>query len=229
MTTQGMAPIADDLLLLLLDERSGRFPGNRPLDGMIAGTLLLELARGNRLDASEGERRIFVEDATPTGIPALDATLEAVGELEGSTLQDALGALADGRHAEAVRRLVDAHAVREQKQRRLLGLVSTTTWRLTDHDRVRALHTALEDVLVRGQEPDDRVATIICLLFVLELLDRIVDAEDREAVNHRAVDIVEQVSLTNSLSQALMSGESLLLSATHSLTPVNVIVSQLRD
>src|SRR3712207_4998999 len=76
-----MAVLAEDLLLLLLDDASGRpVVDGTALDNALAGAILIELVQGGRVseagpadDAKDG--RLLVRSAVPTGDPVVDDAL----------------------------------------------------------------------------------------------------------------------------------------------------------
>ena len=81
--------IAEDLLLLLTDDLTGKHVvGNPGLDLALAGANLVELAERGRVDVA-GERdevktgRIVVRDPSPTGDAVLDRRCDAVSTSRG--------------------------------------------------------------------------------------------------------------------------------------------------
>ena len=77
--------IAEDLLLLLTDDETGKpVVDTSKLDLALAGAVLVDLAELDRVDvAGPGEPvkegRLYVRDTTPTGEPVLDETLSRIG------------------------------------------------------------------------------------------------------------------------------------------------------
>jgi hypothetical protein len=204
--------LADDLLLLILDERTGRFPNKLPLNGVVSVALLLELASMGRLDVFGDEHRIFVEDAAPTGQPVLDAILAKLKQDEGALPRNALAMFAKGCFEQAVRRLIDGGLLREEQSSRMFGLVrGKTTWWHTSQERISLLRNELDDVLVTNREPDVRMATLISMLVVLTLLDRVLHAADSEQVTSRAERIAEDAGVANAVTHAILDRSDAML------------------
>ncbi|HEV7709384.1 MAG TPA: GPP34 family phosphoprotein [Asanoa sp.] len=70
-------PIAEELLLLVYDNESGKATGSRiGLDLGMAAAVLVELALAGRVAYADGN--IVVADATPTGVPVADEVLAKI-------------------------------------------------------------------------------------------------------------------------------------------------------
>ncbi|HSP71920.1 MAG TPA: GPP34 family phosphoprotein, partial [Gaiellaceae bacterium] len=97
--------IAEDLLLLLTDDRTGKLvvSSNR-VDVALGGAVLIELSLAHRVDvAGEAETvrkgRLIVRDASSTSDVLLDEALAELGEKQGKKPKDAVAALGKGLRA----------------------------------------------------------------------------------------------------------------------------------
>ena len=71
--------IAEDLLLLLTDDTSGKLSAHpAKVDIVLAGANLVELALMGRVDMDISRKELIVGDRSPIGDAVLNATLETV-------------------------------------------------------------------------------------------------------------------------------------------------------
>ena len=71
--------IAEEILLLVIDEESGKIQDRLPVHSLrnaVAGALLMELTLSNRIDSDL--HQLFVTDQTPLGEPVLDRALARI-------------------------------------------------------------------------------------------------------------------------------------------------------
>jgi len=186
-----MTLLAEDLLLLLLDDVSGkRTTDTTRLDYALGGALLLELAMAGRLDVTEkqgwlGRERVEVLDATPTGDDLLDDALTRLCTAKGRDPQSAVTSLSKHLRATLLERLAQRGVLRRESDR-ILGVFPRDRWPLKDATRETQLRGRLHDVLVVGLAPDPNTSALIALLSAIDQAHKVVDAPDRKAVKHRA-------------------------------------------
>jgi hypothetical protein len=185
--------IAEEILLLLVDDRTGRFlVDSTKLDNVLAGAVLVELATLERVGfPSTGGRlkrgRMAVLDPTPPGDPLLDRALATMAAGRPAKPDRLIAKLRRGLRSTLLERLSEAGAVR-RSTRRLLGILPRTTWPAADSRHKQELRARLQDVLVAGATPDSRTATLVSLLAAVNAAPRVVDG-DTKAVRARAKDI----------------------------------------
>lgn len=108
--------LADDFLLLALDDRGANLVGDPGLDYGLAGAVLLDLMLAGRLDLA-GDR-VVVADATPVGDPVADAALERVAAAREPRKPDAwIQPLSDGLRGRLLERQVEAGVLRVEQDR----------------------------------------------------------------------------------------------------------------
>ncbi|HXM54474.1 MAG TPA: GPP34 family phosphoprotein, partial [Candidatus Dormibacteraeota bacterium] len=119
--------IAEELLLLLTDDVSGRLSvPTAQVDVALGGANLVELTLLKKVDLSrEGDEgrsgRIIVRDASPTGDAVLDAALEVVAAHRGKKPVAAIRPLSKDLRQTLYRRLV-ASGVLGEEEGRVLGV-----------------------------------------------------------------------------------------------------------
>lgn len=190
-----MTLIAEDLLLLLLDDDSGSLPALwTDVQVPLGAALLAELGLAGAVHPG----RPPMEDGAPLlsadPWPSPSVVVEDGVDVEDPVLRDALATvrehprsadelafvLGDGLLERLTDRLVDA-GVLERHETRVLGVIPRTRWpalRTTEEAAVRdALHRALLD----GEQPDGRTAALAALLQALDRVPRTLGVHGSEA------------------------------------------------
>ncbi|MGU3432198.1 GOLPH3/VPS74 family protein [Actinomycetes bacterium M1A6_2h] len=192
-----MTLIAEDVMLLLLDDGSGKpIVDSTKLPRVLAGALVLELAMTGVLRVSEdGEQvkkgRLLVTDAPPPTDPLLYRVADAVAaSSRPMTPKRAIEKLQKGLRDEVASRLVDQGFV-DQKRGKILGLFPTTTWPARNSAYEAGIRHALYGVLVDGLTPQPRLAAVISLLCAIDAVGKVAGASDRRAVTKRAKQIAD--------------------------------------
>ncbi|MER6303663.1 GPP34 family phosphoprotein [Kitasatospora sp. NPDC001539] len=164
--------LAEELMLLSLDDESGVAKDSSGAGWAVAGGLLADLALAGRVALDGG--RISVTDRTPTGDPLLDERLERLVEWVGRKGPDRAKATdwLTKDHATAVRatvqRLCERGLVVEERHR-LLGLFPVRRYPEADGSVERELRGRLTAVIRHHETPDVRTATLIALLHAARL------------------------------------------------------------
>lgn len=211
--------IAEDLLLLLYDDESGKpITGSPGLDYALAGAVLIELTMLGKLDvAGEGEEvkrgRLKVLDATPTGDSILDERLAYVADKPGKRPKDQIGRLSKKLRDQVLARLAE-RGVLEADQGKVLGLFPVTRWPATDARHEAEVRTALESVLKVGTTPDERTGALVALLSALNVVPKIVtDAVDKKALKQRAKEIAESDWAAEAVKKAVSEMQAAVTTA----------------
>jgi hypothetical protein len=194
--------IAEEYLLLALDERTGKLRvGSDVLGPALGGALVVELALRERIGVTPYEAgwnkrgRVTIISMTPTDDPELDAALAKLAENEGRKVKDLLS-----EYSTKKRRL--SHGVRERLLERLaasgavvrtegtiLGFIPRTTWPAGDPADEEDVRRRLQAALVEGTTPTERTVALIALLQVTGLLPKVVTTEDKKALKNKAKEL----------------------------------------
>ena len=190
-----MTLIAEDLLLLLLDDQSGK-PNTGHLHLALGGAVLVDLA----LDG-------LVEVASHGSLLGSAKLRRAPGAMAGDRiLAGALAAVAENKPAQKLvvkvgKGLLDPLAERQRRrgvldrrEEKVLGLVTRTRWPSRDPSRKEAIRRGLVVILVQGGRADARSAALIGLLLAVHRLHRTVSHPDASArsVKKRAKEVAEE-------------------------------------
>lgn len=192
--------VAEELLLLCLDEETGRPRlGRDRLEPGLAGALLAELGLLGRIGVTPEEAgwtkrgRLTLLSRAPTGDAELDRALAAAAAAEGRRAKDLVQATSSRRISRGLRqRLLDrlrAAGVLEPRTRKVLGLFPSATWPAADRSAGQELRERLRAALVVGLTPDERTVALVALLQVTGVLTQVLDREDRSVARARAKEI----------------------------------------
>jgi hypothetical protein len=172
--------LAEDLLLLVTDDASGRLVAPAAqVDAGLGGANLAELTLLNKVGLSvEGEAgkagRIVVRDPCPAGDEVLDAALQILIARQGSKPSAVIRPLGKGLRQRLYERLA-ASGVLRAGQGRILGIFPTHTWLAQDAHHEAQVRLLLTQALAQQQAPDARSAALIALLHALQCEHKIVD------------------------------------------------------
>lgn len=158
--------LAEDLLLLLFDPRSGTIAGEGTLFYTLAGAVLADLALGGHIEVDDHStltgRRVRAVAASPPADPLLRDPWDRLHR-KPRTAQVLLAEIGPQLREPLLERLVRAGHIRRE-QGRVLGILPTTRLSAGDTPRRRELLDAVRPVLTDGAEPTARSAALAALL-----------------------------------------------------------------
>lgn len=185
-----MLTLTEDLVLLALDDHSGRI---LPVDDIgyrhaLAGAVLLDLALLGRLENQDGALR--VSDRTNTGEDVLDRwreTIEAEKEpLELRVWIARLALASDQIETAALSSLVN-RGILEKQETNFLWVFETRRYPMLDGTEEKEVKRRICDVLLSDEEPSQADAILVGLVDDARLLPHILsDAETRESARRVA-------------------------------------------
>jgi hypothetical protein len=211
--------IADDLLLVLLDDDTGRprVDGTR-LDFALAGAVLLELALDGRIDVLPGRPRkaaVVVVDSRPVEDELLDGALRQVDRRRKPAHQ-LVPVLNKGLRERLIARGERSGSLRAERGR-VLGLIPVERWPAADSTRRRDVLQRLSDVLVRGASPDPRTSALVALLASIKAAHVVVGPlprAERKAVDRRASEIGEGAWAADAVQKAVAAVQAAVAAST---------------
>ena len=176
--------IAEDLLLLLLDDEKGRVPASMWVDvgTPLAAAALAELGMHEAVELEPGS---FLSSARlrATGRSEADPTLArvlAVVAEKPRAVSSVVERSKKGLRDDVAQRLVQAGVLRREEDR-VLGLFPRTSWPAVDVQREAGVRERLRQVLVGGAEPDPRTAVLAGVLGALERVPQTLGLHGAEA------------------------------------------------
>ena len=191
-----MSLIAEDMLLLLLDDEKGTIVGTSHLQIVLGGAMLIELATTGTVIVEEkkGMWKSAKVRVQPGSLPddlLLRRAADAVAEKERSG-QDLVTRLGKGVQDELLGRL-EQRGVLERKEDKVLGLFPRRRWPTVDSTHEDAVRRQLTAALVQGVQPDQHTACLIALLAAIDRAHKVVDRDGLPAgqVRKRAKEIAQ--------------------------------------
>ena len=220
-----MTLLAEDLLLLVLDDATGAqtLDGTRA-DLALGGSLLLDLALAGRVELRKdgpwyGREQVAVVDPTPPGDPLLDQALATVAEKPRGA-QDLVGRLGKGLRGRLLERL-EARGVLERRSDKVLGLFPRTRWPAADSRHEEQLRARLHDVLVVGLTPDERTAALVAVLYAVDQAHKVLpglDGRARREVKARAKAVAEGAWAADAVRGAVAAMQAAVMAGTVAAT-----------
>jgi hypothetical protein len=215
--------LAEDLLLLVTDDASGRLlaPAAQ-VDAGLGGANLAELTLMSKVDLSgEGEAgkagRIVVRDPSPAGDDVLDAALEILIAHQGSKPSAVIRPLSKDLRHRLYERLAAGGVVRAG-QGRILGFFPAHTWPAEDAHHEAQVRELLTHVLVQQQAPDARSAALIALVHVLRCEHQIVDPRPYGLSKRQLRARAEEIANGNWASEAARNAITEIIAAVAATT-----------
>jgi Golgi phosphoprotein 3 GPP34 len=215
--------LAEDLLLLVTDDASGRLlaPAAQ-VDAGLGGAELAELTLLNKVELSgEGEAgkagRIVVRDPSPAGDEVLDAALELLVAHQGSKPSAVIRPLSKNLRHRLYERLAASGVVRAG-QGRSFGIFPTHTWPAEDAHHEAQVRQLLTQVLVQQQAPDARSAALIALVHALRCEHQIVDPRPYGLSKRQLGARAEEIAKGNWASEAVRNAITEIIAAVAATT-----------
>ena len=167
-----MTLIAEDLLLLLLDDTKGTVSTWGKTDAVLGGAVLAELAVSGLVTVDEHKSiwrtdKVHATEGAPADLDPLLAealTEIAAKDRKASTLVGKIGKGLEGRLAAG---LAERGMV-ERRNGKLLGLFPRTTWPAADTSHETDVRRTITACLVDGAQPDERTGALIALLAAID-------------------------------------------------------------
>lgn len=188
--------IAEDLLLLLTDDRSGKhLVDGDTLDLGLAGAVLVELAMSGAVDITgPGEQvrpgRVVVRSRTPAGDSLLDEAVQRVLAAGPRKPQELLPKLVKDLRAALLTRLTDRGILRAEEGR-VLRIFPTRSWPALDSAHEQQVRAAVHEVLIAGRSPTPREAALVSLLHATDSVVKVTGGAPAGEVKRRAKAVAE--------------------------------------
>jgi len=186
--------LAEQTLLIALDDERGRDVSQWGSDAGLAAALLLDLARLELVEIDGTGRVAPLEGPDPRHELLRAARAAIAGSARPRDARDWVSRLPrelEPLRERTARGLVERGVLAEER-RRILGVVPVTRYPAVDPGPERELRERLEAILLRDAEPTIEEALLIGLLEPLELIGSLVPRGERRAARRRAKAVAEQ-------------------------------------
>lgn len=212
--------LAEEIMLLSLDDESGAAKDRQSAGWAVAGGILLDLVMAGRVSVN-GER-IRITDGTPTGTPLLDGRLEqltawAARSSKPRKVTDWL----TKDHSKAVSATIDSLRERglvAEEQRRVLGLFPVKRYPEADGSTERELRERLAAVVLHDAAPDDRTAGLVALIHSAKLHRLAFPDVPRKQLAPRMTEIADGQWAGDSIREAIRNMQAAMVAVTVATT-----------
>ena len=197
--------LAEQTLLIALDDEKGRDRTQWGSDPGLAGALLLDLARLELVTVDAAGKIVAVDGALPGHELLRDAYTTIRGSSRPRKAKRWVGRLP--RELKPLRRrlsrgLVQRGILSEQRSK-WFGVLPRTRFPTVDPAPERELRERLRGVLLAGRDPSEEEALLLGLLEPLGLIDSLVAKGQRRAARKRAKTVAEQGVAGNAVRDAI--------------------------
>ncbi|MGW7056141.1 GOLPH3/VPS74 family protein [Streptomyces sp. NPDC054887] len=163
--------LAEEIMLLSLDDDSGAAKERQAAGWAVAGGILLDLVLAGRVGVRDG--RVRVTDTAPTGVPLLDGRLAQIEVwTDRRTKAPKVADWLTRDHSKAVPATIDSLRDRglvSEEDRKVLGIFPVRRYPEADGSVERELRARLTATVVQGAAPDDRTAGLVALVHAANL------------------------------------------------------------
>ncbi|WP_375388763.1 GPP34 family phosphoprotein [uncultured Amnibacterium sp.] len=220
--------LAEDLLLLLLDDEKGTTPGLWVAVRVPLGAAVLaELAIDDAVELEPRESRWRTPKIRVTGATEQDDVLAAALQVVAQkprTAVDLVGRVGDGLKDRLAERLA-GQGLLERHDGTVLGLFPRTTWPAAASTHEAQVREGLRAVVVDGAAPDERTAALAGILQALDRLRPVLGLSGAEAraAKKRVAELTKGDLATKAVRDAVEAAIVAVTTATTAATSVAVI------
>ena len=202
-----MLTIAEEILLLVLDEGTGKFQARLPVHSLrhaVSGALLMELALHDRIDTDL--HQLFVISPAPLGEPVLDRALARIVEQPGNQPTGHwVGVFAeeyDSLQPQLLDRLVQ-RGILARREDRLLWVFGSRRYPVVEGRPLRDVKRRMMEVLMSAVIPDPRDVVIICLADACALWRSLIHPRELPGLGPRIAQIVKLDLIGQSVTRTI--------------------------
>ena len=206
--------LAEQLLLLFLDDEKGHERASWGGDPGLAGALLLDLtpAGGDRGSGRQAGRRRRPASTIPSSPPPTRRSPPTSKRRDAKGWVDRLPSELKPLKERIAGGLVERGVLSEER-RKVLGLFRTTRFPEADPEPERELRERLRAVLLSERQPTPEDAMLIGLLRPYDLPEQLVPKERRKDAKRRAEEVAEGGTAAKAVAGALQEIQGAILAS----------------
>jgi hypothetical protein len=195
--------LAEELLLLALDDETGKASGSRiGLDLGMAAAVLVELALAGRIVYVD--RTIMVRDAKPTGVAIIDEVLARLVVESPNTPASWVQRLRHGLRDRALADLCGRGVVRDVDETTMAGFVHLHRYPTVDPTVEADIRARLNRALTSADMPDERTAALATLVAAARMEPTLgLTGPDLAAAHQRLKQISDGAGFTGTVAMEL--------------------------
>ncbi len=192
-----MLTLAEDILLLLLDDESGELANIdlMTLNYAMAGAVLMDLGLRNRID--NDLEKLIVADSTPTGIAMLDKYLQKINsENNDNNTRYWLTELSNyGEEImdSAIEMLIDKKILK-MEEKKFLWVIGTRVYPMIDDKEEKEVKKRIIDLLMSDDIPSPKDVVLVSLMDTCSLFTTILSEKEVERLSDR-IELIKKLDL----------------------------------
>lgn len=201
-----MLTFAEEILLLMLDDDSGKIEHADPLaiKYALGGSILMELAVKYKIEADEENLKIV--DSSPIGNEILDKYLSALNESKESKNTsywiNYLSLRSEEIQKMALESLIEKGILKEVEEK-ILWVFETRRYPMIHEEEEKEVKKRIIDILYSNETPDPRDIVLISLVDTCNILPVILSPEEIEHSSDRIEEIKEMDVIGQVISQVV--------------------------
>ncbi|ALG08564.1 GOLPH3/VPS74 family protein [Kibdelosporangium phytohabitans] len=205
--------VAHDLLLLMLDDESGKLLLSQAVANMgLAGAVMVDLTARGLIDLTgEHDRgragRLVVRSAPAPAEPVLRHGMDVVSQYQGRKPAAVVHPLSKGLREPLAAELVGAGILRHDEHK-VMGLFRTTRLPANDSSHEAELRSHLWQVLTGEVPPDWRTGPLAGLLYAMNAVTTIITVPDKRAAKKRAKELSYGTWVPDAVRSAIQSTQA---------------------
>lgn len=215
MTSTNKLSLAEELLLVSLDDESGKLVDSiKPFafEIAIAAALIMELSLKGKLDADA--KKLFVVSSEATGNPILDQALAAiVAKKNHLPTSDWLNIFAQNGDA-LIDKIIESlvtKGILQLVEKRLLWVLKTRAYPATTGIEEREVRSRIMALLNSDEIPDPRDALLVGLLRVTGIMNQLLSTSELVTLQSRIDHIANLEEMNRSLAAAVQEAWELII------------------
>jgi hypothetical protein len=216
MTSSNKLSLAEELLLITLDDESGKLLDSmKPFsfDIAIAASLIMELTLKGKLDTDA--KKLFVVSSAVTGNAILDQTLATIvaekNPLPTSEWLHRFARDGDALSEKIIESLVSKGVV-QLVEKRLLWVLKTRAYPATSGIEEREVRSRIMQLLNNDEIPNPSDALLIGLLEATGIMNRLLSSSELVRLQNRIDQIANLEEINRSLSVSVQEAWELIIS-----------------
>ncbi|HSG29970.1 MAG TPA: GPP34 family phosphoprotein [Thermodesulfobacteriota bacterium] len=192
-----MLTLAEDILLLLLDDESGELANIdlMTLNYAMAGAVLMDLGLKNRID--NDLEKLIVADSTPTGIAMLDKYLQKINsENNDNNTRFWLTELSNyGEEImdSAIEMLIDKKILK-MEEKKFLWVIGTRVYPMIDDTEEKEVKKRIIDLLMSDDIPSPKDVVLVSLMDTCSLFTTFLSEKEVERLSDR-IELIKKLDL----------------------------------
>ncbi len=195
-----MLTLAEDIILLLLDDDTGKLASIdlMTLNYAMAGAVLMDLALRNKID--NDLESLIVADSTPTGLQMLDTYLDKISSenKENNTRYwlTELSNYGEDIVDSALNMLVEKKILKTE-EKKILWVIATRVYPMIDDKEEKEVKRRIIDLLMSDEIPTPQDVVLVSLMDTCSLFTMILSSKEVEKLSSR----IEQIRKLDLIGQ----------------------------